>query len=109
MDEEWNSSIYSLNDCIRSQSLFVTTATATDHERLILKSLLFSYHHEVVQSFRKRDSSKWLRRQYREERLKEEKSCLMTTDDEVLSELKQARYWTRQELKEQFHRAKQRN
>ena len=43
------------------------------------------------------------RRRYREQRLKE----LITTDDEVMSELKQGRYWTREQRKEQFRRSKQ--
>ena len=82
--------------------------------RPIMKDWFLNLFHSVIITklfnlFRKKGSSKWLRRQYREERLKEEKSCLMTNDDEVLSELKQGRYWTREELEEQFHRAKQRN
>ena len=42
------------------------------------------------------------RRRYREQRLKE----FLTTDDEVMSELKQGRYWTREQRKQQFQKSK---
>jgi hypothetical protein len=47
---------------------------------------------------------KHFRRRCREQRLKEQ---YQTTDDEPMSELKQGRYWTRQQRKEHFTKAKQ--
>jgi hypothetical protein len=47
------------------------------------------------------------RRRYREERLEKVNDSIITTDDEVMSELKQGRYWTRQQRKQQFQKSKQ--
>ena len=47
---------------------------------------------------------KYYRRRYREQCLKEQ---FQTTDDEPMSELKQGRYWTRQQRKEHIAKAKQ--
>lgn len=47
---------------------------------------------------------KYSRRRYREQYLKEQ---YQTTDDEPMSELKQGRYWTRQQRKEHLAKAKQ--
>ncbi|CAF0956300.1 unnamed protein product [Adineta steineri] len=122
IEQDLNSSIFSLKDFIYSQSLFeTTTTTTTDNEKTILKPLPYNYHQEnfiekKVQCLDDSDNSlilnqtkinKYNRRRYREERLKEEKNCLMTTDDERMSELKQGKYWTRKQRKEQFQKSKQ--
>jgi hypothetical protein len=121
----------SLNDqtkeLIRSQSLFGTT---TDNEQLILKPLPFDYDDRKNSVKEHRDDSdsglvcgrsrsndsyhsrynqnqwklKHFRRHCREQRLKE---LYQTTDDEPMSELKQGRYWTRQQRKEHLIKAKQ--
>ncbi|UJR07587.1 hypothetical protein I4U23_011875 [Adineta vaga] len=114
---------------IRSQSLFGTT---TDNEQVILKPLPFN-HQQQENSVRREDSDsglvcgrsrsndshhsrhnqnqnqnqwtlKHFRRRYREQRLREQ---YQTTDDEPMSELKQGRYWTRQQRKEHLAKAKQ--
>ncbi|CAF0950713.1 unnamed protein product [Adineta steineri] len=121
IEQDLNSSIFSLKDFIYSQSLFeTTTTTTTDNEKTILKPLPYNYHQEnfieKIQCLDDSDNSlilnqtkinKYNRRRYREERLKEEKNCLMTTDDERMSELKQGKYWTRKQRKEQFQKSKQ--
>ncbi|UJR38602.1 hypothetical protein I4U23_031267 [Adineta vaga] len=95
----------SISSFLQSKSLFETTTT-TDYEKIILKPLPFPSERENL--FRKKENSKLIRRQYREKRLKEEKNSLLTTtDDEILSEFKQGRYWTRQERKEHFQKSKQ--
>ncbi|CAF1320281.1 unnamed protein product [Adineta steineri] len=110
-----------------SQSIFGTT---TDNEQVILKPL--PYNHQQNKLIECRDNSdsglvcgrsrsndsyrsrhhphqnqwtlKHFRRRYREQRLKEQ---YQTTDDEPMSELKQGRYWTRQQRKEHLAKAKQ--
>ncbi|CAF3820929.1 unnamed protein product [Rotaria magnacalcarata] len=110
---------------IRSQSLIGIT---TDNEQVILKPLPF--HHQQESSLKYQDDSdsglvcgrsqskdshrfrhnrnpltlKYFRRRYREQYLKEQ---YQTTDDEPMSELKQGRYWTRQQRKEHLAKAKQ--
>ncbi len=105
---------------IRSQSIFGTT---TDNEQLILKPLPFNHHNHrddsdsglVCNRSRSNDSHrsqynqnqctlKHFRRRCREQRLKEQ---YQTTDDEPMSELKQGRYWTRQQRKEHLAKARQ--
>ena len=114
-----SSSSYSTKQFIRSQSLFGTT---TDNEQLILKPLpSFNQSNErredsdsglVCNRSRSNDSQtnpnqwtlKHFRRRCREQRLKEQ---YQTTDDEHMSELKQGRYWTRQQRKEHLVKARQ--
>jgi hypothetical protein len=112
---------------IHSQSLFGTT---TDNEQLILKPLPFNQQNRNNSLKEHRDDSdsglvcgrsrsndsyrsrynqnqwtlKHFRRHCREQRLKEQ---YQTTDDEPMSELKQGRYWTRQQRKEHLAKAKQ--
>ena len=50
---------------------------------------------------------KSFRRRCREQRLQERYQSMLTTDDEAMSELKQGRYWTREQRKEHLARAKQ--
>ena len=50
---------------------------------------------------------KSLRRRCRERRLQERYQSTLTTDDEPMSELKQGRYWTRQQRKEHLAKAKE--
>lgn len=102
---------------IRSQSLLGTT---TDNEQLILKPLPYNHREDsdsglVCNRSRSNDSSqshsyqnqwtlKRFRRRCREQRLKEQ---YMTTDDEPMSELKQGKYWTRQQRKEHLAKARE--
>lgn len=114
-----SSTTVTLKPFIRSQSLFGTT---TDNEQFILKPL--PYYTQSME--RQRDDSdsglvcnrsrsndsyanqltlKRFRRRCREQRLKEQQ--YITTDDEPMSELKQGKYWTRQQRKEHLAKAKQ--
>ncbi|CAF0979491.1 unnamed protein product, partial [Adineta ricciae] len=112
---------------IRSQSLFGTT---TDNEQVILKPLPFDHEQQKESADVRREDSdsglvcgrsrsndshrsrhdqnqwtlKHFRRRYREQRLREQ---YQTTDDEPMSELKQGRYWTRQQRKEHLAKARQ--
>jgi len=105
INEQINSSKSSIKDLIHSQSLFEIT---TDNEKFILKPLPFNdYLNDSGLVFgqyqNNRSHSKQIRRRYREECLKE----LITTDDEIMSEFKQGRYWTKEQRKKQFQRSKQ--
>ena len=108
----------SIKPYLHSQSLFGTT---TDNEEIILKPLPFNVYHRredsdsglVCQRSHSNDSHrshrtqwtmKYFRRRCREQRLKEQ---YQTTDDEPMSELKQGKYWTRQQRKEHLIKARQ--
>ncbi|CAF1398555.1 unnamed protein product [Rotaria sordida] len=110
---------------IRSQSLL---EIITDNEQIILKPLPFnnqSQQNLIVKRRNDSDSSRsksndsyhshynnnhnqWtlkrFRRRCREQRLKEQ---YQTTDDKPMSELKQGKYWTRQQRKEHLAKIKQ--
>ncbi len=81
-----------------------------NHNYLFVSLFIFcSYYHFLLKEcpYKLNESSlnrncKQNRRRYREQRLKE----FLTTDDEVMSELKQGRYWTKEQRKEQFQKSK---
>lgn len=107
----------SIKPFLHSQSLFGTT---TDNEEIILKPLPFNVYHRredsdsglVCQRSHSNDSHrsrtqwtmKYFRRRCREQHLREQ---YQTTDDEPMSELKQGKYWTRQQRKEHLIKARQ--
>lgn len=105
----------SMKSFIHSQSLFGTT---TDNEQFILKPLplksssrrddsdsgLVCHRSHSNDSHRSRWTMKYIRRRCREQRLREQ---YQTTDDEPMSELKQGKYWTRQQRKEHLIKARQ--
>ena len=120
-DLRYSSSTTTKPAYLHSQSLFGTT---TDNEELILKPLPFVYcrgredsdsglvcqrsrsndSHRSRQSNRNQWTMKYFRRRCREQHLREQ---YLTTDDEPMSELKQGKYWTREQRKEHLIKARQ--